>query len=59
VQALPVWLIQACQSPSCYDNSSAPGGTPGVGVAAQHYSVEISGGANVNCALTFKMQAGD
>ncbi len=37
---------------TCYDNGSTSG-------QPQQYSVEISGGANVNCALSFKMQAGD
>jgi hypothetical protein len=46
-------------STTCYDNSSAASGTPGVAGAAQHYSVEISNGAGVNCALSFRMQAGD
>jgi hypothetical protein len=44
---------------TCFDNSSAASGTPGVTGAAQHYSLEISGGSNVNCALSFRMQAGD
>ncbi len=43
-------------STTCYDNSSAAGGTPGVAGAAQHYSMEMSGGSNVNCALSFKFQ---
>lgn len=46
-------------STTCYDNSTAASGTPGVAGTTQHYSLEISGGANVNCALSFKMQAGD
>lgn len=37
---------------TCYDNGSTAG-------QPQQYSVEISGGANVNCALSFKLQAGD
>jgi hypothetical protein len=41
---------------TCYDNSSAASGTPGVGGAVQHYSVEISSGSNVNCALSFRFQ---
>jgi prepilin-type N-terminal cleavage/methylation domain-containing protein len=44
---------------TCYDNSSSPTGAPGVSGATQHYSIEISNGANNNCALSFKMQAGD
>jgi prepilin-type N-terminal cleavage/methylation domain-containing protein len=46
-------------STTCFDNSSAASGTPGVAGAVQHYSVEISNGANVTCALSFRMQAGD
>jgi prepilin-type N-terminal cleavage/methylation domain-containing protein len=46
-------------STTCYDNSTAASGTPGVSGATQHYSLEISNGANVTCALSFKMQAGD
>jgi prepilin-type N-terminal cleavage/methylation domain-containing protein len=37
---------------TCYDNGNT-GGNP------QQYSVEIGNGANVNCALSFRMQAGD
>jgi prepilin-type N-terminal cleavage/methylation domain-containing protein len=44
---------------TCYDNSSAASGTPGVNGATQHYSLEISSGSNVTCALSFRMQAGD
>jgi len=39
-------------STTCYDN----GGNAG---QAQQYSVEISDGSNINCALSFKIQAGD
>lgn len=42
---------------SCFDNSSAPGGTPGVNGAIQHYSVEISDGRNINCALSFRLKS--
>jgi prepilin-type N-terminal cleavage/methylation domain-containing protein len=34
---------------TCYDNSN-------VGGATQQYSVEMSGGSNVNCALSFRFQ---
>jgi prepilin-type N-terminal cleavage/methylation domain-containing protein len=44
---------------TCYDNSSSPTGTPGNAGATPHYSIEISNGMNNNCALSFKMQAGD
>ncbi len=37
---------------SCFDNSNNPS-TP------FHYSIAVSNGANPNCALSFKMQAGD
>jgi hypothetical protein len=50
---------QAGSATTCWDNSSAASGTPGVAGAAQHYSLEISNGANVTCALSFQMQAGD
>jgi hypothetical protein len=36
---------------TCYDNGSGSG--------PQQYSIEISGGSNVNCALSFRLQAGD
>jgi prepilin-type N-terminal cleavage/methylation domain-containing protein len=49
----------AGSSTSCYDNSIAASGTPGVNGATQHYSIEMSNGANVTCALSFQMQAGD
>jgi prepilin-type N-terminal cleavage/methylation domain-containing protein len=39
-------------STTCYDNGNN-------GTLPQHYSIEISNGSNVNCALSFKMQAGD
>jgi hypothetical protein len=39
-------------STTCYDNGNANGVT-------QHYSSEINNGADVNCALSFQMQAGD
>jgi prepilin-type N-terminal cleavage/methylation domain-containing protein len=44
---------------TCFDNSNAASGTPGVAGATQHYSLEISNGSNITCALSFKMQAGD
>ena len=46
---------QTAGSPTtCYDNSSAAIGSPGIAGAAQHYSVEISNGANIACALSFQ-----
>jgi prepilin-type N-terminal cleavage/methylation domain-containing protein len=55
----PYTTATPASSTTCYDNSSAASGTPGVNGATQHYSVEISNGANVTCALSFQMQAGD
>jgi prepilin-type N-terminal cleavage/methylation domain-containing protein len=49
----------AGSSTTCYDNSNTSAGTPGVSGATQHYSIEMNNGANNNCALSFKMQAGD
>ena len=37
---------------SCYDNGNSPGAT-------EQYSMEYQNGANLNCALSFKMQGGD
>jgi prepilin-type N-terminal cleavage/methylation domain-containing protein len=41
---------------TCYDNSAAASGTPGVNGTAMHYSLEMSGGTNINCALSFRFQ---
>jgi prepilin-type N-terminal cleavage/methylation domain-containing protein len=38
-------------SKTCFDNGWSTG--------TQHYSIEVSNGSNVNCALSFRMQAGD
>jgi hypothetical protein len=38
-------------STTCYDNGNLGG--------IQHYSLTQNNGAGVNCALSFKMQAGD
>jgi len=43
-------------STTCYDNSAGGTGTPGIAGNAQHYSMEISKGSNVNCALSFRFQ---
>jgi len=48
---LSTWAIQGAAN-TCYDNGNVAG-------AKQQYSVEMNGGAGVNCALRFKMQAGD
>ena len=52
----PTTAATAGSATSCYDNSSAASGTPGVAGAAQHYSLEISGGSGPNCALSFRFQ---
>lgn len=39
-------------STTCYDNGGSAGKT-------ETYSMEVSGGANLNCWLSFRMQAGD
>jgi prepilin-type N-terminal cleavage/methylation domain-containing protein len=49
----------AGSSTTCYDNSATSNGTPGVSGATQHYSIEMSNGSNVACALSFQLQAGD
>ena len=46
----------AGSSSTCYDNSTSSTGTPGVMNNEQHYSLEINGGNNVNCVLSFKFQ---
>jgi prepilin-type N-terminal cleavage/methylation domain-containing protein len=52
----PDYGLETHQAPasatSCYDNGDVYGGT-------LTYSLEISNGSNVNCALSFQMQAGD
>lgn len=52
----PYTTATAGSAGTCFDNSSAGSGTPGVGGAIQHYSLEISSGSNVNCALSFQFQ---
>jgi hypothetical protein len=42
----------AGSSTSCFDNGN-------VGGMTHHYSITQNGGAGLNCALTFRMQAGD
>jgi prepilin-type N-terminal cleavage/methylation domain-containing protein len=56
---VPYTTATAGSSSTCFDNSATTNGTPGVAGAAQHYSLEISNGSNVSCALSFRMQAGD
>jgi prepilin-type N-terminal cleavage/methylation domain-containing protein len=51
-QKNPYTTATAGSSTSCFDNGNTAGAT-------QQYSVEISNGAGVICALSFKMQAGD
>jgi len=51
--SVPPWTgATAGSAASCYDNGDVSGAT-------QHYSIEISNGANVTCALSFQFQAGD
>jgi len=52
----PTTAATAGSSTTCYDNSSAASGTPGIANATQHYSMEINSGAGANCALSFKFQ---
>lgn len=46
----------AGSSTTCYDNSSASSGSPGIAGAITHYSLEIKSGTGANCALSFKFQ---
>jgi hypothetical protein len=54
----PLWMNGPVTSPlaasslSCFDNG-------GVNGASHHYSIEYANGNGTNCALVFKMQAGD
>jgi prepilin-type N-terminal cleavage/methylation domain-containing protein len=48
---VPYQTATTGSSTTCYDN--------GGGSGPQQYSLEISNGNNVNCALSFKMQGGD
>ncbi|HEX4231138.1 MAG TPA: hypothetical protein VHZ07_20845 [Bryobacteraceae bacterium] len=48
----PYSTATAGSSTTYFDNGNVAGAT-------QQYSVEISNGNNVNCALSFRMQAGD
>jgi prepilin-type N-terminal cleavage/methylation domain-containing protein len=41
---------------TCYDNSTSADGQTASNGNPQHYSLEMNGGANVNCALSFKFQ---
>jgi prepilin-type N-terminal cleavage/methylation domain-containing protein len=45
----PTTTATAGSNTTCYDNGSVAGAT-------QQYSIEISNGANVNCALSFRFQ---
>jgi len=53
---LPTTSATPGSSTTCYDNSAAASGTPGVNGVPQHYSLEMSNGSNVNCALSFQFQ---
>jgi prepilin-type N-terminal cleavage/methylation domain-containing protein len=48
-QGNPTTAATPGSATTCYDNGGAGGAT-------QQYSVEISGGANINCALSFRFQ---
>jgi len=52
----PFTTATSGSSTTCFDNSVTANGAPGVSGAAQHYSVEIANGSNVNCALSFRFQ---
>jgi hypothetical protein len=47
--SVPYTTATAGSSTTCYDNGNVAGAT-------QQYSVEISNGSNVNCALSFRFQ---
>jgi prepilin-type N-terminal cleavage/methylation domain-containing protein len=49
--SVPTTTATPGSASTCYDNGSGSG--------PQQYSVEISNGAGINCALSFRMQAGD
>jgi prepilin-type N-terminal cleavage/methylation domain-containing protein len=53
---IPYTTTTAGSSTTCFDNSNAASGTPGVNGATQHYSLEINNGTNLNCALSFQFQ---
>lgn len=48
---LPTTAATPSSPTTCYDNGNT--------VGPEQYSMEVSNGGNVNCALSFKMQAGD
>jgi len=48
----PYTTATTASASTCFDNA-------GVGGNPQQYSLEINGGSGVNCALSFRMQAGD
>lgn len=52
----PFTTATAGSATTCFDNSATASGTPGVGGANQHYSVEINSGTGPNCALSFRFQ---
>jgi prepilin-type N-terminal cleavage/methylation domain-containing protein len=51
-QPPPNYIAIVPGASTCFDNGDNSSNT-------MHYSVEVSNGANVNCGLMFKMQAGD
>jgi prepilin-type N-terminal cleavage/methylation domain-containing protein len=50
----PFTTATAGSATTCFDNSATASGTPGVGGANQHYSVEMNSGSGLNCALSFQ-----
>jgi prepilin-type N-terminal cleavage/methylation domain-containing protein len=52
----PFTTATAGSATSCFDNSAASGGSPGVAGATQHYSMEMNNGTGANCALSFQFQ---
>jgi len=56
VNNIPTTLATPGSATTCYDNSATSSGTPGVAGAVQHYSLEMNGGTNINCALSFQFQ---
>ena len=52
----PYTTATAGSATTCFDNSATATGSPGVAGAAQHYSLEISGGTGINCGISFRFQ---
>ena len=52
----PVTTAIPGSSTTCYDNSTSSDGQTAANGNAQHYSMEMSSGSGVNCALSFRFQ---